>query len=457
VTAEGSASGRDRGLPAGDGDRPITLFSATILVVANMIGTGVFTTLGLQVANIHSAPAILLLWGLGGVMAFCGAVSYGELGAMMPRSGGEYVYLGRIYHPALGFLSGWVSMLAGFAAPAALAAIALGKYVRAIAPGVDEVVLGVAAIVLFSAAHLAGVRLGIAVQNVLTLGKIALIVSFIVAGWLAAAPQPLTSGPGASVLESVLAPSFALSLVYVYYAYSGWNAAAYVAGEVRRPQRTVPAALFLGTLIVSILYVFINFVFLRTVPMRELAGAIDVGFLSARAIFGAAGSQVMTLLVSLALASSLSSMVMLGPRVTQVMGEDVGPLRAFAKRGARGAPTRAIVLQSSVAIILTVTSTFGFVLTYVGFTLSLSAVLAVAGVFVLRVRAPAASRPFRAWGYPFTPAIFVVVNGWMLGQLLANEPRPAILGLCTVAVGLLFYPWLKGRSEGRPSARRGRE
>ena len=422
-----------------DEKRPVTLFSAAIIVIANMIGIGVFTTLGFQVASLHSPFAVLMLWVLGGVGAFCGALCYGELGSMMPRSGGEYTYLSQIYHPAIGFLSGWVSMVAGFAAPIALAAIALGEYAGAILPGLDKTVIAVSVIVILSLVHLANVRFGCHFQNLFTGGKILLIVAFIVLGFLVTNPQDITLAPSASDLGSVFSPAFAISLVYVFYAYSGWNSASYIAGEILRPERNLPIALFWGAAFVSLCYCLINYMFLYTVPMSELSGQIDVGYLSAKSIFGQRGAAMMTVLICLALISSLSSLIMVGPRVTQTMSEDMKRLRFLATRNASGAPVYAIILQAVVAIFLTLTATFNAVLTYVGFTLALFASLTVAGGVRLAPAAPAPEKTFQDVGIPgnagdFSPAL-------RLDDLLFNHRaaaafrvRPADRGLRTPVV-----------------------
>jgi APA family basic amino acid/polyamine antiporter len=425
-----------------DAKRPVTLFSAAIIVIANMIGIGVFTTLGFQVASLHSPFAVLMLWVLGGLGAFCGALCYGELGAMMPRSGGEYTYLSNIYHPAVGFLSGWVSMVAGFAAPIALAAIALGEYAGAILPGLDKTVMAVSIIVILSVVHLTDVRFGVHFQNLFTGGKILLIVMFIALGFFMPNPQNISLVPSRSDLGSMFSPAFAISLVYVFYAYSGWNSSSYIAGEILRPEKNLPISLFLGAAFVSLCYCLINYIFLYTVPMSELAGQIDVGYLSAKSIFGQRGGTVMTVLVCLALISSLSSLIMVGPRVTQTMCEDLPKLKSLARRNARGAPVYAIILQAGVAIFLTLTATFNAVLTYVGFTLALFASLTVLGVFVLRLRHPDRPRPFKTWGYPVTPAIFLLLYGWMLCYLFIERPLPSVCGLLTVASGLLLYKLL---------------
>jgi len=430
--------------------KPVSPFSATVLVIANMIGTGVFTTLGLQLAGVHSPSSVLVLWIAGGLSAFCGALAYGELGAMMPRPGAEYAYLSSIYHPAVGFLSGCASIVAGFGAPIALAAIALGQYIQAVFPGTDKAAVAVCAITLLTLVHLVGVKFGCRFQNVFTISKILLIVAFIIAGFFTAHPQQIVLGQGNEV-ETVFSPAFAVALVYVSYAYSGWNASAYVAGEVPKPERNVPVSLLLGTLFVSICYVLLNFIFLYTVPVHELTGRIDVGYLSAEAVFGGIGARIMTLLICLALVSTLSSMIMAGPRVSVAMGEDICHLKVLAKKNRRGSPVYAILLQSTIAVLLAVTSAFNDILTYVGFTLTLFACLTVLGVFVLRVKKPHIRRPFKMWGYPVTPAFYLVMNGWMLFYLLIQRPLPSAIGLLTVASSLLLYHLLVKRPKSPTS------
>ncbi len=420
----------------------VSLFSATILVIANMIGTGVFTTLGFQLAGVHFPFSAIMLWVVGAIVAFCGALSYGELGAMMPRSGGEYAYLTKIYHPAIGFLSGSVSILVGFGAPIALAAMALGRYSGVAFPGVDEALVAVVAIVVLTMVHLVDVRFGCHFQNVFTVGKILLIAAFIVAGFSMPYPQEIGLPKSLGAIGSIFNPEFAVGLVYVSFAYSGWNSSAYIAGEIPRPERNLPISLFLGTLFVSVCYVLLNLVFLFTVPAGELAGKIEVGYLSAKAIFGEGGVRLMTLLICLALISTISSMIMVGPRVASAMGEDITALGFLAERNKRGVPVRAILIQSSVAIILALTSAFNFVLTYVGFTLTLFSCMAVLGVFILRLREPHLKRPFKTWGYPAVPALYLAVNSWMLCYLVIQRPLPSAFCLVTVASLLVLYKWL---------------
>jgi APA family basic amino acid/polyamine antiporter len=382
-----------------------------------------------------------MLWVVGGVAAASGALCYAELAAALPRSGGEYNFLSRIYHPSAGFASGWISLTVGFAAPEALAAMAFGKYLSRVLGLPEETSKGIAigAVVAISAVHLAGVRVGGWFQNGFTWAKVTLILVFSACGLFLAGSQPIRIVPAASDLPLVFSAPFAVSLVFVMYAYSGWNGSAYIAGEVDDPQRTIPRSLFLGTAIVTFLFLLLNFVFLRTAPISELAGKVEVGFVSALHIFSTGGARIMGLLISLGLVSSISAMAWAGPRVAQVIGEDLPFFAPLARRNGAGAPSVAILLQLGIVLFLLATSTFEAVLTYLGFTLTLSTAFTVAGVIVLRRTEPALPRPYRTWGYPFTPLLFLAVNGWMLAYVLTNKPVESLSGLATVVVGLAVY------------------
>jgi APA family basic amino acid/polyamine antiporter len=420
-----------------DNARPIGYVTAVAIVIASMIGTGVFTTLGLQAQEIESGFALLCLWALGGLIAMTGALSYGELAAAMPRSGGEYHFLGRIYHPALGIVAGWISVTVGFAAPSALAAMALGHYAATFID-VSPMPVAILTILAITAFHGFSVRIGKHFHLLATALKLALIAVFCVAGLQA---QP---ADGANVVQSmqgwqeIFSPAFAFSLIYVSYAYSGWNAATYVAGEVRHPQKILPAALLHGTLIVTTLYLLLNYVFLRTIPAAELQGKLEVGALSAAYIFGSSGGLFVNVGICLLLVSTISAMVMAGPRVLQVVGEDLPGLRSLAVRTRGGSPLRAILLQQLLALVFVMTGSFEGVLSYAGFTLNLFALLTVAGVFVLRFTEPDLPRPYRVTGYPFTPAVFILMNAVILVFVLDSRPLAAAAGLLTVLAGAIF-------------------
>ncbi len=351
--------------------RPIGLYTATSIVIANMIGTGVFTSLGFQVLGIHSVFALMLLWIIGGIAAACGALAYGELGASMPRSGGEYQYLSRIFHPVVGFLSGWVSATVGFAAPVALAAVALGEYASRVFPVLHPQVIAVSVVVLLTIIHAGSAHAGRRFQDVFTTLKVLLILLFVVAGLSigGVAGHSISILPSVGGVREIFTRDFAISLFFVSYAYSGWNASAYIAGEIERPQINLPRSLLMGTLGVTALYVLLNYVFLYTTPMDQLAGKLEVGYVAATSIFGAIGGKLIGSTIALLLVSSVSSMIMAGPRVTQVMGEDVHLLRWFAVKNGRGVPVFAIATQSAITLLLILTSTFERVLTYMGFTL----------------------------------------------------------------------------------------
>ncbi len=422
-------------------EQKVSFSTATAIVVANMIGAGVFTSLGFQIAGgIDSVFPLLMLWVVGGIVALCGALCYGELAAMMPRSGGEYHFLSEIYHPALGFLSGWVSVTVGFAAPVAAAAVALGQYASSVFPAIHATGLAVAVVVLLTFIHAYDLKAGSIFQNISTSVKVGLIVFFVICGiFIPQDPQSIRILPQAGDSALLFSSSFAVSLVYVSYAYSGWNASAYLAGEIENPQKNVPRSLFFGTLVVMIAYVFLNFVFLYTVPMGELAGQLEIGYLSANRIFGSTLGGVMGMMIALLLVSSISSMIFAGPRVTQVMGEDIPLLSVFATRSSKGLPVVAILLQSLITLILILTASFDSIIKYVGFTLSLAPFMTVLGLFVLRIREPKRPRSYRAWGYPITPLIFLAVTLWTIIFLLIDQTYESLLGLGTVLAGLILY------------------
>jgi len=269
--------------------------------------------------------------------------------------------------------------------------------------------------------------------------KVSLILMLIAAGFALAAPQPLGFLPTRAAVGSVFTPAFAASLVYVMYAYSGWNAAIYVASDVKQPGRFLPLSLVFGTLIVILLYAPLNAVFLYAAPVAELRGQLDVGYIAANHIFGATGGLIMGLLISTGLVSAISSMVWAGPRVTQVMGEDVRLLRPLAAKNANGVPHISLAFQYLLVVGLIVTSTFDAIVNYIGFILSLSAFLTVAGVFVLRVTEPALPRPYRVWGYPVTPIVFLAVTGWMMFFVVRQRPMVLVAGALTLAVGFVVY------------------
>lgn len=419
----------------------ISLVTATAVVVANMIGTGVFTSLGFQVSGLPSAFAILMLWLTGGICAFCGAVSYGELAAALPRSGGEYHFLSRIFHPAVGFLSGWLSITVGFAAPIALAAMAFGKYFSTIFPHASAATWSLGMVWLITLVHVGGVRVAASFQNLATWLKVLLIAVFIASGFVLAKGQPVNFIPQPQDWKLIGSTPFAVSLVYVMYSYAGWNAATYIVGEIREPQKNVPRAIAIGTLLVTVLYLALNAVFMHAAPLAALDGKLDVGHVAAEHIFGTTGGKVMSGLICLGLASSISAMTWVGPRVMQTMGQDVRILSPFNTTDDRGVPVTGLFVQLAIVVTLLLTSSFNAVLTAVQFSIQLGSFITVIGLFVLRRTQPDLPRPYKCWGYPLTPLLFLAISLWMMIFLLKEEQTqmPSLYGLGLIFTGLIVY------------------
>ena len=413
--------------------------TALSVVIANMIGTGVFTSLGYQLPAISDFAAIIALWLVGGVVALFGAFAYSELGAALPRSGGEYNYLSEIYHPAVGFLSGWVSATIGFAAPIAAASWALGKYFSTVVPGFSPQMIGAVVIILVTIIQSINYAIGGGFQTVATAVKVLLIIIFIIFGLLCACNTHISVIPTAQTYTDIFSAPFAISLVYVSFAYSGWNASSYIAGEVDNPKRNIPLSILVGTLLVTILYIMINYVFLRTAPVEEMKGVNEVAFISAKYIFGDNGAKLISLIISVLLVSTISSMVIVGPRVIQMIGEDYSIFRHLARKNSHGIPVIAIASQSVIALILLFSSSFDMIITYISFTLSLFTTLTVLGVFILRFQKPDLERPYKTWGYPVTPAIFLILNCWFIWFVFKGKPVASLIGLGIVALGLVVY------------------
>jgi APA family basic amino acid/polyamine antiporter len=408
-----------------------------------MIGTGVFVSTGYMVHSLD-APRILLAWLVGGVLALCGAVVYGELGAMMPRVGGEYVYLKESMHPSVGFVSGWVSLLAGFSAPIGASALAFGHYVNAAAPGLNVKVAAVSLVAGLTLLHMFDVALGSRFQTAFTALKVSLILLFIGAGLLAGDgswANLKTALPSAST--SPLSGEFATQLFWVAFAYSGWNAAAYIAGEMKDPGRNLPRALLIGTGVVTVLYLALNLVFLYAAPAQDLSAIIhgrEVGTSAAVALFGDRAGTWLSTLIAVALVSTVSAMVMAGPRVYAAMAEDGLFFRVLSSRHRRGAPMFSVLLQGVIAVILVLTVKLEELVLYIGFTLSIFAALTVAAAFVLRVRRPGAERPYRAWLWPITPVLFLALSVWLIYQGVKLHPTECLqYGGGTLVSGVVAY------------------
>ncbi|MGY8681063.1 amino acid permease [Bradyrhizobium sp. UFLA05-153] len=440
----GSAAWTGRRLGSGAG---VSVLVATAIVVADMVGVGVFTSLGFQVKDIPSGFSILLLWTVGGIVALCGVFSYSELGAMFPRSSGEYNFLGRAYHPAFGFLAGWVSATVGFAAPVALAAMAFGQYAKSVIPALPPIPLAIGVVWLVSIVQLTGVKHSSTFQLVSTILKVILIVAFLVAGFAIGVRQPVSFVPAAGDFGHITSAPFAIGLVFVMYSFSGWNAATYIIGELHMPQQSLPRALLAGTLIVMVLYVALNAVFLYATPIDKLAGQLEVASISGAAIFGDLGGRIVGTMICIGLISSISAMMWIGPRVMMTMGEDIPALRVFSRKSASGAPAYAILFQLAVANLLLFTRSFEAVLDFIQFALLFCSFFTVLGVIKLRFTDPALPRPYRAWGYPVTPVVFLLVTAFMMYYLLTERPVQSLSSMLIMLSGLLIYAIFRRRPD----------
>lgn len=402
-----------------------------------MIGTGVYTTSGLMLEEGRTPLGVLAVWLVAGLLSLAGALSYAELASIYPESGGEYALLSRVFHPAVGFVAGVASIVLGFAAPIAACGIAFARYAGA-ALGYDAaalahieqpVALAIVALVslAFAREHHSTQR----AQDLLTLGKLALAVLFVLAGVLSPAVVPARLVEPPMQLSEIAEPSFAFGIVLVSFAYTGWNAAVYVGGEIDDAPRTLPRALGLGTLAVTLLYLALNALFLVAAPASEL-GVVEIAHVAATHLFGAIAGRVLSSVIAFGLLSTIGAFVLTGTRVYAAMGRDHAVL-------ARLSPFRtALIVQALLAAVMILTSSFDVLLGSVGVTLSLSSALTVAGVLFARRRG-APPHAYRTPGYPLTPIAFVLLSLGTIVAAVRYDPHVAIWGTGSIVVGLLLY------------------
>ena len=424
--------------------------TALTLVVASMVGTGVFTSLGFQLEEIQSGFALLLLWVVGGVVALAGAVSYGELGSVLPRSGGEYNFLGQIYHPVAGFVSGCISTIMGFAAPSALVAITFGTYIANAFPSQSPTLWAVGLVIALTGVHTTTRRAGARVQRSTTFLKIGLIVSFCVVAWFwAPVVQPINFSPSLDQLPLITSGAFAVALIYVYYAYTGWNIVTYMIDEFEEPGKMLSRVMSNGTFVVLCLYLLLNFTFLVTTPIDLMVGRVEIGYVSAYHVFGHNGAMLMAIMLALLLISTLSALTLAGPRVFQVLGQDFTTLRAFAKTNQAGVPYVAVLFQSALALLFILTASFDFILVFAGFALGLNSFIAVLGVFVLRWRKQAPGPDYQIPFYPLPPLLFLALMGWTLIHIMRLRPEEALASMAVIVIATILYTVLREKPSNR--------
>src|SRR5262245_7200615 len=438
--------------------RQLNTTSATALVVSNMIGVGIFTTTGFLAGDLGQPGLVIGIWVVGAALALAGALCYSELGVNFPRSGGEYVYLSEAWGPAWGFIDGWVSFFAGFSAPIAAAALAISAYLAfffptlapdspsaAVVPlGLAQLRLGGATLVaagivaIFTAINLVGVEQVAKLQNVLTGTKLAAIGGLLLLGF--------TVGSGdwshfAQVTErtssSSLAEQFATSLIFVFYGYSGWNAAVYVAEEIRDPERTLPKALVMGTLLVAALYVALNVLYVYASPLSELKGVVAVGAKAASSLFGERVGGLFSAAMALSLLATVNAMCMIGPRVYYAMARNGAFFHAAATVHPKwNSPWIAVLAQGVCCVVLILTGTFQSLANYIGFTLFLFSALSVLALFKFRRRPGWKRSKWVSIGYPLIPLAYVSMNAWVV---YFSWNQAAIWSLLTIAAGAIIY------------------
>lgn len=428
----------------------IGLMTCLSIVTATMVGTGAYTTLGFQLQDLHSGFSILFLWLLGGLISLCGALSYAELAARIPRSGGEYTYLSEIYHPALGFTAAFVSLIAGFAAPIALSALAFGSYLHAAFPACPAHPSSLVAVLLISLFHLRSLQVSSLMQVAATVLKFLLAGLFIAVGFWVLSHHPgagdiLRPQPGS--FGEILQPSSGIALIFVLYAYSGWNAVTYLAGEVREARSTVGLSLVLGTLAVTIFYITLNAVFLTSAPVSELSGVLNIGSVAATHLIGPSGGRVMSGIIAFGLLASISAMVWAGPRVTRRVGEDYPMFAWLAQCTPSGIPGRAILLQLLLVLGLIIYGSFEAVLVFAQMPLLLCLILGVAGLIVERMRdhgngMNCSEGGFRCPLYPVPPMVFILCSGSCLIYSAISKPWIALAGIAIIALPLALYRWI---------------
>ena len=415
--------------------------TAIAIVIANMIGTGIFTSLGFQLADITSGFVIMSLWIIGGIMSFCGALCYAELSSKLPRSGGEYNFLTEIYHPGAGFVSGWISVTVGFAAPTALAAMTFGEYLSSVFPKLDSLWLGTVLIFLMTAIHSTNHKNSGTLQSFFTTGKILLIIAFSLAAlFFSNNLQDVNYMPSTSDFSLFTGGSFAVSLIYVGYAYTGWNAATYLTSELVDPKKSLPRVLMVGTGAVMVCYLLLNYVFLATAPMSAMAGQLEIGYISATYAFGKIGGSVMSILLSLLLISTVSAMLMAAPRILQMLGEDYSLFQILGKKNKHGIPSTAIWLQSIIALIFLWSATFQSILLFSGATMAINSLVVIIGVFILRQKETTIEKDsFKIPFYPLPPIIFIGITLVTLCYLTIQNTKEILFSIVIIITGFLMY------------------
>jgi len=445
--------------------RGVGFWTATAVIISNMIGTGIFSITGFMASDIPDPIFIIGLWILGGFIALMGALAVAELGAMLPFAGGDYIYIHNSYGPFLAYMTGWMSFFVGFSAPIAIAAIAFMEYISNFTPilsplqvhNIDigivslKVSLGhffaVIVIFIFAGFHYAGLKVSKFVQNSITSLKVIFILTVIVASflwgkgnWEHFSKNLIDNVPSISLTKA------GVSLIFVMFAYSGWNAASYIAGEIKNPGKNLPRSIITGTLAVTLIYLLLNLVYSYALPINEMKGVVDIGAESMNALFGSSTSSITTVCFAVSILACMSAMIFIGPRVYYAMAEDNLFLKKFKEvHPIFKTPSKAILLQAGWSSVLLISGTFEQLLTYASFILMGFSAMTVSAVYILRKKLPDAERPYKAFGYPITPAIFIIMSIWMMTYTVIERPFESLFGILTILAGIPFYIIFTGK------------
>ena len=415
--------------------KKISVYTASAIVVANMIGTGVFTSLGFQLSVVHNTWTIILLWLIGGILALFGAFAYAELGTHFKESGGDYIYLSRIFHPLLGYLSAWAGLTVGFSAPVALAAMAFTKY---LAPfGLQgNVWLAIAVIVLIGLMHSFTIKHSSRLQNISTLVKVLFIIILVLIGFFMPGNAVNAFDYSSNWQHEIITPGFAVSMIYVGFAYTGWNAAAYVVDEIESPVKNLPRALIGSTLFVACCYILFQFVLLKHASVSQLANKEEVSFIAFGNLLGSTGGKWVSIFIALQLVATVSSYLWVGPRVTWAMARENQLWKPLAKKNAHGIPVAAVWVHVIISVLLTLTGSFEKILLYAGFVLQLMASLTVASSLFIKNKQPGS---FKSPLKPLLQILFLLFNSWVLIFTIADRPIESLIGIGILLMGIVIY------------------
>jgi APA family basic amino acid/polyamine antiporter len=432
--------------------RKLGLIDSLAIVIGMVIGGGIFLVPNLIAQELKSATAILAVWVFAGVISFFGALACAELGAALPSTGGQYVFLRETYGPLVGFLCGWSMFLVARTAQVAWLAVTMALYVSYFVPlsAPASKILGICAIALFTGINYRGVTAGAVVQKTFTLAKLVgllvIIGSAFLLGSKVASPAEVAGGFSLS--------SFGVALIASLLAYDGWVQLSFVAGEIRKPQRNILLALVLGSVACIAIYLLANVAYLRVLPIAEIAASDHVGASVAKRVLGSRGGGLVSLIILMSIIGTLNGCFLTSPRIYFAQARDGLFFRKFAEVHPRyQTPAFAILAQGIWATVLVVSGSYETLLDYAMFVMWLMYGLMVAGVIVLRYKQPGLVRPYRMWGYPITPALFVAITGWFLVNMLRTRPVPSLAGLLLIATGIpVYFLWARQRDSAASAA-----